>query len=427
MRLIFRKIFRNTVFLSVAKIISAALSLFLIVLISRTFGLQGFGEYALIFVILELALFFMDAGHLEFCTREISIDRTLRQKYLGNSLTLKVLIALIVYLLMIFVVKIITNIPTVVNGVYVGGIALLFNSFIGCYFSIFRSHEIMQYEAYSIVIQKLITVTLSVIFIAKGFGIVSLVFAYLIAILISFILNSIIIYNNFFKIQLLFNLNIYKKILIGSMPFFLSSGIESLLQRICMIFLFIFSGVNAIGIFEAGYKIIDKLVVFPKFFAISVFPKFSRLAGNSKMKLNNLYRKSSYFSFFLTTTIVAIIIIFAKPIILILFGEEFWSSIFILQISAISGFFIFMNRVPHCFLNSVNKAKINVYISLLGVLCITIFSFLLIPKFDYYGAAVSMLISFVVIYITKIIYISLIFQTINNKKSIYSWVSHFFI
>jgi len=319
------------------------------------------------------------------------------------------------FILVIILIPIITNISTLIKGIYIGGFFLLFHSFMECYIPIFRSREKMVYESFMFFVEKLTILVVSIIFIIQGRGILFLIFAYALGSLLSFILGSIIVHIKFQRIKLYVDFRIYKKLFTHSLPFFFSSSISQMMGRVTSIFLFLFGGITAVAYFEAGYRFVEKLAMFPDYYAASVFPQFSKLFKKSKIQLKKLYQQSFKISFYLNSFILSFLTIFAEFLILFFYGQEFTNSVNVLRLAAISGFLFFHASISSRFLNAVNKEKMNAIFSLIGIILLIFFCLLLIPSFSYYGAIIALRLTYSIIYTFKLLYILYFFK--NRKIS----------
>jgi len=175
--------------------------------------------------------------------------------------------------------------------------------------------------------------------------------------------------------------------------------------------LFLFTGPVGVGIYAAGYKPIRRLEDLSKQFVISIYPLFSKFAKKSKKKLSIIYRKSlAYFTIY-NILVIGILILFAKPIILTLYTKEFLNSITIFQLLAVGSFFYIINTLATIFLFAVKKVSYNNYVGVIGVSINLLLNLILIPKYSYYGAALSTIATFFVIFAIKLLYIKF-----YNKK-----------
>ena len=141
------------------------------------------------------------------------------------------------------------------------------------------------------------------------------------------------------------------------------------------------------------------LEVFPVFFMLVLYPKFSRLAEKNKPLLIKLYNKT--FSYLLVLNLIMLmpLFIFSKPLILLVFGNKFAGSAEILRFMSVPAFFLFQNTCNAYFLNAVNKPGFNAFIYCLGGALNIILDFILIPAYGYYGVLMATAITFSLIFI----------------------------
>ena len=82
-------VFANTIVQGVGKVISAATTFLVIVLVGRAFGEAGYGEYAKIFALVELFYMVSDFGFNAIVVREAARNEGETKKLFGNLLGLR--------------------------------------------------------------------------------------------------------------------------------------------------------------------------------------------------------------------------------------------------------------------------------------------------------------------------------------------------
>ena len=174
-----------------------------------------------------------------------------------------------------------------------------------------------------------------------------------------------------------------------------------------------------IGIFAVANRfpgvITMVFAVFSAAWNISVFEEYG------KDGYDDFYKKTFKVLFFLISLVTGVILVFSKEVIMIFAAPEFidaWKYMLVLVIgsviSCMSGFFGTNFSV-------VKKSKFFFYSSVWGAGSAIVFNFILIPLFGLWGTSISVLLSFVVVMITRYIY-SLKFLSVSLVVPILQYI-----
>lgn len=92
-----QRIAKNTAVLYAAHIVTALLTLLLVVFIARELGDITFGKYSFALAFTAIFAVFLDLGFLTLIVRDVARDKSLASKYLGNIAVIKVILSVIVF------------------------------------------------------------------------------------------------------------------------------------------------------------------------------------------------------------------------------------------------------------------------------------------------------------------------------------------
>ena len=163
-------------------------------------------------------------------------------------------------------------------------------------------------------------------------------------------------------------------------------------------------GNDAVGLYNAAYRIVLLLLFIPTVINSAIFPVMSRLYVSSHNSLEKIVEK--YFKFMLLIGIplgVAITIL-ANQIIILIFGKSFIESTPALQILIWATVFTFGNAGFVQLFQSINKQLLLTKITFIGVIVNITLNFILIPKFSYIAASFNTLITeFIILLLVMIV------------------------
>ncbi len=391
-------IFKNTFWLAIAEIIQKGIVFLIVVWLARHFGPMIFGQWAFALSFVLLFSIFADFGFSALTVREIARDKSKTSQYIDNIVAMKLILGLITLGLIALAIQFLGKEPEVVKLVYFLGIYAVVNTFTTFFQSIFRANEKMQYEAVCRVIQSLSLLGLVIFFILSKGSILTISYAYLGAALIGTLISLGVIWRYFSKFFLKINFKLCKEILTKAWPFGLSAIAVLIYYRIDTVMLGIFKGNEAVGYYNAAYNIILLIITGVSLLVIAIFPTLSNFYKYSieKFKDNiNLFFKLIFSTSF---PLIILIFFFSKPIINVIYGKEFIEfSPSILQILIWSVLILYNYAIFAIGLSASDKQRTYLKGVLLGAIFNTLANLVVIPKYSYYGAAVTTVLTEVVV------------------------------
>jgi O-antigen/teichoic acid export membrane protein len=163
--------------------------------------------------------------------------------------------------------------------------------------------------------------------------------------------------------------------------------------RIDLMMLEVMKGDKAVGLYSAAYKLIEFLSIIPGTVTVAALPG---LAGDYSTNI-----KGFKASFYRTLTVLGVgggviglfLCLFSKQIILLLYGPLFSDSMFSLTILSGVVFFLFVNGYLAYAMIATNNDRSVALILVVSTVLNVLFNFYLIPKYGHVGAALSTLLS----------------------------------
>ncbi len=408
-----RTMFKNTFWLGVSSAIQMFFGFFVSIFLARYLGNIDYGKYVFVFSFTGLFGILVEFGFSNFLINEIARDKSKLKDYLENVLALKIIIS-ILFLFLVFLLLYFTNKPLEVKiFIYISSIAIIFNSFTTVFYSVFRAYEQMKNEAIIIVALAIINFVLVFFAIFKEFPLLVFFEINLLVSILGFLLALLFVRRKFVLFSLRRNIALWKRILKNIIPFVLSGIFMSIYFYTDQVMLSFLKGDQATGWYGAVYKI------FSVFFGLSAvyfgvfYPVVSRLYTESREKLELLLKTTLKISFIIFLPISLIIFLLAKPIMLLLYGNDFLGGVLALQIIIWIILLFFISPVYSNTLLACSQRKVFTIGTLLGTITNVVLNFLLIPAYSLNGAAAATLISQLVVFIymfymlsKKIIYIN---------------------
>ena len=184
-----RTLAKNTTVLLVANIISYLLGFFTTLYTARYLGVEGFGILSLALSLTGIFGVFTDLGLTTLTTREVSRDKSLANKYIGNTAIIKIIYAFLTFGIIALYVYIMGYPQEVRTVVYLITLSVILSAFTGIFNAIFQAFQKMEYMSLNIIINAILMITGILIVIHFGLGIIALSSVYVISSAIVLIYN----------------------------------------------------------------------------------------------------------------------------------------------------------------------------------------------------------------------------------------------
>jgi len=177
-----------------------------------------------------------------------------------------------------------------------------------------------------------------------------------------------------------------------------------------------------VGIYNLGYKFLESLIFFPTMFIGLVMPLMSEYALSAKEKFRKVVQKALDVLLIFAIPLMIGILFLSERMVVLIAGQEFVLSSGVLDILIIAVGIIFLSVLFSNMIISLRKQKALVYIYGLGAIINLIANFIFIPKYSYYGAAATTVITeFVVVCLMLIV----LFKILRYLPSFRSFVKPF--
>ncbi|MDD3985471.1 MAG: flippase, partial [Methanobacterium sp.] len=328
-------------------------------------------------------------------TRELSKEKSLTNKYLNNIFTIKLLQILILLIIVLVFVKI-TCYPTqTAYLLYLMMMFLVFTTFSNFFASIFQAYERLEYQSIASVLNNILMLIGIFILINYNYGIISFTILYALVGGLILIYHIFILTKNFKlplpKIKV--DWDFWKSTVKISAQFGLMGVFVTIYIWIDSVMLYFMQGDQAVGLYNAAYRIVLLLLFIPTVINAALFPVMSKLYGSSPNSLKLIVEKYFKYMILIGVPLGVTITILANKIITIIFGQGFLASSPALQILVWATVFTFGNAAFVQLFQSTNKQLLLFKITFIGMVINIALNFILIPKYSYIAASFNTLVT----------------------------------
>jgi len=393
----FRRYFINTGWMFLGQIFSLIVSFFIGVWIARYLGPENYGilNYAVAFV--GLFGFIASLGIDSILNRELIKTPEKRDVLLGTAFKLKVVGGIAA--LALAVISILMSQTTLLIQFLV--IIFSFNFILQAInvISIYFQSKVESKNNVKVsIISTLISSVLKVGVILLDKGVIWIMLVYILDFVWQWI-NFVYVYKRQgLKIRdWKFDNDLAKKILKNSWPLILAQAAGYIYLKVDQVIIGLMLGNYEVGLYAVAVKVTEIWYFIPSIICSSLFPAII----NAKLTDVKVYKKrlsNLYVLMFILSLIIAITITFlAKPIMTVLFGNNYLESVAILKIYIWSSVGLFLTVAVNQYLISENSVKTIFWFNFLSMIINIGLNIWLIPLIGLLGAAWATLISYFVI------------------------------
>ncbi len=266
--------------------------------------------------------------------------------------------------------------------------------------SIIRAYREVKYVVYSKnLLEGLSKIVLSLIAIYFGYALFGISLAYVISLVVTFVVTFYFIEKKLFPI---FKKDVKteynnKQIFSYSWPLMISNIMELALIWVDTILLGYFKTSSEVGIYNAAFPTAMLLTSIPVAILTLFTPTMSKLIGEKRIEeQKEIFNITSKWIFLAALPVSIIIMYLSKDILKLLFGSSYASGYLALSILAFGFLISAVSFTSRKLLEVYKKSNLILINSMIAIVLNVALNIILIPKFDIIGAAISSAISFIV-------------------------------
>lgn len=407
------RIFKNTSSLFSAHLISRLGSLVITIwLMPRYFSESELGGYFVAIALTNLIASLTELGMQNPLIREMTLHLQQTRHYLGNALIVRGILSIIAYSIMI-VSGIFLYTPIIVKMIIFLGLAEIANSLAQLYRCVFRAHEDMKYEAFTVITERGVFLAIGGGAILFDYGLVTVCQAMLAAGCINLILSVGLTRYRFTELHFQPSLEIVTTLMQQALPFAIGNLFNLLYFRVDAIMVSKLSsdGVDANTWYGLAYTIVNAFTILPGAFMMgAMFPVLSRAWEREKGRFPWVYTFGMRWMVLSGLPLAVGLSTLAPEITTVLFPtytpDKVDKVTKALQWLSWAGGLTFVTTAVLAVLRATDKRR--AFSVLMGItallnICLNLF---LIPRFSHVGAAIAMVMSEAFLLVFGIGYIS---------------------
>ena len=392
-----QKIFKNMSWLLISQIVASACAFIWTVLMARYLGVNDYGIFGFATSLTAILLIATDFGVNTHIIRHIATDYDSAPKYIGNAINLKVIFSIVSIFLTLILLFIINSTDFVILITLLFLIETIIKSYLNLFNGSFQAFEVGKYQGIANTLLHLVLLLLILISIYFDLGLLGIAISYILANFVALVYEYYVLNKYITKPKFEFDKKFCKNITVLSIPFAVSGILFTIYYSIDAVMLTKMVGTYATGIYNATYKLISVLTLFYSVYTAVIFPVMSKLFKNDEKTLVILFEKSIKYLMIIIIPIAISTVIYSTDIIKLIYGNEYIAASPVLSILIWTVCLLLISGACNTLLNASYKELTVTKIYAIAAVSNILLNLILIPYLSYIGAAITTVMSDVII------------------------------
>lgn len=395
------RIARNTGLQSVGMAVSRIATLAFYVVMARTLGTEGFGDFA--FALSIGVLVAVSGLGTDFAmTRDIARQPYRVHRLFWNATGIRFVGGAIGVAIALGVAVVAGYPGDVQAAIVILGAATWVDVLAGPMQSVFRGVEDMGPIALAWIVQRIFTSVVGSAALLLGAALVPVALIYFAGSLVGLAYIAVQLVRRHVRPRLELSWRVARGLMQDALPIAGANASNAVLARVDAVILSLLKGNAAVGIYSGAYRIFEGTLFVGLLFGLASFPVLARLGPNTTPTIGAAYEKGCKVLLLSLVPVGVTLVLFADPLVQLLYGTAYADSSFPLQVLGgvvpLSGLMIFSTYV----LASQDRQRAVVWPLALGVALNIALNLALIPGYSVDGAAIAMTVSQAVITLTLV-------------------------
>ena len=395
------RIFKNMSWLLISQIIASICGFIWIILIARYLGVTEYGIFGFATSITTILIITSDIGISTHIIRHIATDNESAPKYLGNAIPLKSIFSIGTLILTLIILIIMKRDELTITITLLFTIEMIIKSYITLFNGSFQAFEEGKYQGIGNILININTLLFVLISVYTDLGIFGIAFSYILANIIALSYEYYVLNKHLVKPKYELDLEFCKKITILSIPFAITGILYTVYYSIDVVMLSSMVGDYATGIYNATYKLITVLTLFYSVYTSVIFPVMSRLYVDDESMLIVSFEKSIKYLMMIIIPLATATVLYSTDVIQLIYGPEYAAASSVLSILIWTVCLLFISGATNTLLNASHKEISVTKIYATAAVFNIALNFIMIPHFSYNGAAITTVLSDVLIVILE--------------------------
>ena len=412
-----KKGFSNTVYQLIGKAVTAASTLLVTVLITRSLGAQVFGEYSVVITYVLTFFLVADFGVNAIITKEFAKDEQIAKENFVKVLGLRIAIGMVLLLLAAFLLVFIPYQSNIKIAILIALPIIIFQSILKASSVLFQAYLKYYRKTLADSLGAILSLVLVYLLSRSGHAnLANLAIVYVFGGLITAVAAVFLVKKYLNTKSRWIDYKYWKYTLLDAFPLGMALMLNVFMVHADRFLLSVMSSYFSVGIYSLAYKIFDVVLVIPTFFMNAMFPILISAREASISKYRSIAIKTVGVMTFLAILMTIPSIMLSKSVISAVWGSDMARAYLPLNILMLGGIAFFVTSPLSWLMVIENKQKKLPILYGVAFAANIVLNIIFIPRYDYVASAVITVITEVFVLLFLLYYLrGLLFK---GKKSL---------
>lgn len=400
---------KNVIFSSITTFSSFFLFI-LLIFVGRLTGVEQNGVFNTALAVATIFEMFTDLGMRDLTVRNVSRDKSLTNRYIGNLLTWKISLCSMVYMAMLLIVNLFLDYPREVTmAIYLLTISAFLKSLKYSFRGFFQAHNLFSWDTGLVLLERTSVLIFGLIVLFTYRSIFPFVVCFAVVRAVDFLITLGVLHFKIGKVKFKFDFKFIFKLQKEAIPLGMFFIILTVFSYIDIVMLSKMSpDFNAAGLYGAAFRIYEGVTILPTILYLVALPRLSDLFINDQKRHKELAFRVVKYMFIMAMPIVVYGYFFSDFFLTTFYSSdpEFFQAAFALQLLFIGIVFQYPNWMLNTILISIDKQKIIMYVGLIALISKVILNLIIIPRYGYEGAAAATVFGEAMIFVLSTLYLA---------------------
>ncbi len=386
-----RRLFKNTLALSIASAGQLVGNLILFFYLSRLLQPEGLGIYSTVLAIFSTVSLGCGIGLNSFLVRELPKDLSQTNRYLIHAGLVSATTGLAFMIGLDLLIPYLGYLPQTQTGLYIISLALIAESLAIVLNAIFIAHQKAEFLATTGLLSILGRILVSLLVLRLGFGVIGLIVAYTGFCFLTPLVNFLFLKRYILVPHWKFDRPFLLEMVRGLKVFAALAILTALCSQSEVLILSLTRGETQVGYYSAALKLVTIWAMVPSSYMVALYPVLSISFQESREKFIDLQNRSLKYFLAIGFPLAVGMTVTAGAIIPLLYGPGFQESIATLRILAWYLPLIFCNNMLWRVLFVRGKQQVVFQWQFITEIVQALLAVWLTPKYGSMGAAIALL------------------------------------
>ena len=399
------RIAKNTFILIAVNLLLPVSSLATVVVVARCLGTEGLGRYSLVFSFFNVFSSISLLGLNAVITREGASVLERLPKLLSNAAILGTIASLLLMVVMGTLGSWLGYDEATRVALVILSIAILPATILKYFEATCIACERMEFIGLFTLSENILRIALSVVLLVLGHGISAIMIVAVGTRILACLVYMLFVHKLGLALRWTPDLRVLRQLVFTAPTFTLISVFAVLYSKIDIFMLSKIGEMNDVGVYGAGYRILEIAMVLPASLCLSVYPGLARASSANPETVRLLGSETLRYLLVMTLPLAVGATLLAKPIMNLLYGEAFRPASVILTVLVWTVIPYAWVRYYAYVLVAANRQKIDLCLNVIMAGVNIVLNLLLIPRYGSLGAALATTVSICVYAVGQYIYI----------------------